>query len=61
MRSMLTRTVKGLSISIRIGLLCTVTSSLIAVVLGIIGPTFGGRVDAVISWLLQTAGRSHSA
>ena len=52
-RDMLTRTVKGLSISIRIGLLCTVTSSLIAVVLGIIGPTFGGRVDAVISWLVD--------
>lgn len=52
-RDMLTRTIKGLSISIRIGIICSLTSSLFAVFLGIIGPTFGGRVDACISWLID--------
>ena len=52
-RDMLIRTVKGLSISIRIGMLCSITSSIFAVLLGIIGPTFGGKVDAFISWLID--------
>lgn len=52
-RDMLIRTVKGLSISIRIGLICCITSSMVAVVLGIIGPTFGGKVDEFIAWLVD--------
>ena len=40
-RDMLTRTIKGLSISMKIGILATLTSTIIAVLLGIIGHTFG--------------------
>ena len=52
-RDMLTRTIKGLSLSMKIGLLATVVSTIIAILLGIIGPTFGKRVDAVITWFID--------
>ncbi|WP_455544452.1 ABC transporter permease [Intestinibacter sp.] len=52
-RDMLTRTIKGLSISMKIGLLATLTSTIIAILLGIIGPTFGKRVDAVVTWFID--------
>lgn len=52
-RDMFLRTIKGLSLSMKIGLLCSVTSGIIAVILGIIGPTFGGKVDTLISWLID--------
>ena len=52
-RDMLVRTLKGLSLSMKIGLLCSVTSSLIAVVLGIAAPLLGGKADIVISWLID--------
>ena len=52
-RDMLLRTTKGLSLSIKVGLLCSITSSIVAVVLGIIGPIFGGIVDWIISFLVD--------
>ena len=52
-RDMLTRTIKGLSLSMKIGLLATLTSTIIAIILGIIGPTFGRRVDAVVTWFID--------
>ena len=52
-RDMFLRTVKGLSLSIKVGLICSITSSLVAVVLGIIGPIWGGVVDEVISWMVD--------
>ena len=52
-RDMLLRTLAGLSLSIKIGILCAVTSSMIAVILGILGPTLGGKTDALISWLID--------
>ncbi len=52
-RDMLLRTLKGLNLSIWVGLLCSLTSSLIAVVLGIIGPIFGGVVDEAVAWLVD--------
>ncbi|QHI71114.1 ABC transporter permease [Aminipila terrae] len=52
-RDMLVRTLKGLSLSIKIGLLCSVTSSLIAMVLGIAAPLLGGKADIFISWLID--------
>lgn len=52
-RDMLLRTVKGLSISMRIGLLSSLISAVIAVIFGIMGPVFGGIVDKVISWLID--------
>lgn len=52
-RDMLTRTVKGLSLSIWVGIVCSLASTLIAVIFGILGPTLGGKTDAVISWLVD--------
>ena len=52
-RDMLTRTVKGLSISMKIGLLATFTSTIIAIFLGVIGPTFGKKVDSVVTWFID--------
>ncbi len=52
-RDMLLRTVKGLSLSIRVGLFCAVTSSLIAMIFGIIGPIFGGVVDGFVVSLVD--------
>ncbi len=52
-RDMLVRTVKGLSLSMKIGLLCSVASSLIAMVLGVAAPLLGGKVDIFISWLID--------
>lgn len=52
-RDMLLRTVKGLGISIRIGMFCAVSSGLIALVLGVVGPMLGGKVDAFVAWLVD--------
>ena len=52
-RDMLLRTLAGLSLSIKIGVLCSVFSNIVAVVLGILGPTLGGKVDALVSWLID--------
>lgn len=52
-RDMLTRTIKGLSLSMKIGLIATFVSTIFAVVLGVIGPTFGQKVDAAITWLID--------
>lgn len=52
-RDMLLRTVKGLGISIRIGMVCAFGSGLIALFLGVIGPLLGGKIDAFVSWLVD--------
>lgn len=52
-RDMLVRTVKGLSISMKIGLLSSLISAVVAVVFGIVGPVFGGAADKLISWLID--------
>lgn len=52
-RDMFTRTIAGLSLSIRIGLLTAVVSAGIALLLGILSATFGGWVDALISWWID--------
>lgn len=52
-RDMLLRTVKGLSLSMKIGMLCSLSSGFIALLLGVAGPMFGGKVDYVISWLID--------
>jgi peptide/nickel transport system permease protein len=52
-RDMLVRTIKGLSLSMKIGLLCSVTSSIIAMILGIAAPLLGGKADIFISWLID--------
>ena len=52
-RDMFYRTVAGLSLSIRIGLLSAGISSLIALVLGSLSAIFGGWVDTVVSYLVD--------
>lgn len=52
-RDMLLRTITGLCLSMKIGILCAVTSGIIAVLLGIAGPVFGGKVDYIVSWLVD--------
>jgi len=52
-RDMFFRTLKGLSISMKIGVLSSIISGIIAVILGIIGPTCGKKVDLVITWFID--------
>lgn len=59
-RDMLARTLAGLSLSIRIGLLTAGVSAVLALVLGLAAATLGRRTDAVISWLIDlTMGVPH--
>lgn len=50
-RDMLTRTLAGLSISVFIGMIAALASTVIAVILGSIAALGGRRCDAVVSWL----------
>lgn len=50
---MLCRTLAGLSLSIRIGLLTALVSACIALTLGVLSAMFGGWVDAVVSWWID--------
>ncbi len=52
-RDMLTRTLKGLSVSIVVGLIAAAASVTIAVGLGIMAATMGKAADAIISWLVD--------
>lgn len=52
-RDMLARTLAGLSLSIRLGVLTAVLSGGIALALGAASAVFGGWVDALISWLID--------
>ena len=52
-RDMLARTLTGLSLSIRIGLLTAAVSSALALLLGIAAATLGRKADAVISWAID--------
>ena len=52
-RDMFFRTLKGLSISMKIGVLSSILSGIIAVILGIIGLTCGKKVDSVITWFID--------
>ncbi len=52
-RDMLARTLTGLSMSIRLGLLAAGISSLIALGLGIASATMGRAVDSVITWIID--------
>lgn len=52
-RDMFYRTLCGLSTSIVIGLLAAFFSSLVALVLGILSAVFGGKVDKLITWLVD--------
>jgi len=52
-RDMFVRTIKGLSLSIRVGLLAAGSSVLIALLLGMAAATMGRYVDAFVSWLID--------
>ncbi len=52
-RDMFVRTVKGLSLSIRVGLVAAGSSVLIALLLGMAAATMGRYVDAFVSWLID--------
>ncbi|MEM9954510.1 MAG: ABC transporter permease [Chloroflexota bacterium] len=52
-RDMLTRTLIGLSLSLRIGLIAATISAVIAGLLGLAAAMFGGIVDDIITWLID--------
>lgn len=52
-RDMLARTLAGLSLSIRVGILTATVSGVIALGLGTAAALFGGWVDGVVSWLID--------
>ena len=52
-RDMLARTVSGLSLSIRIGILTAVVSAAVALLLGTASVVLGRKADAVISWCID--------
>lgn len=52
-RDMFYRTLCGLSTSIVIGLLAAFFSSLVALVLGVLSAVFGGKIDRIITWLVD--------
>lgn len=52
-RDMLTRTMKGLTLSIGVGLTAAAASTLIAIVLGMLAATSGKIIDEIISWLVD--------
>ncbi|GAB4383520.1 MAG: ABC transporter permease [Elainellaceae cyanobacterium] len=52
-RDMLTRSLYGMSLSVQVGLLAASFSAVIGTGLGLISGTFGGKVDAVITWIID--------
>lgn len=52
-RDMLTRTAKGMGLSVRIGLISSSISVAAALLLGIMSATLGKCVDAFVSWLVD--------
>lgn len=52
-RDMFLRTLTGLSLSIRIGLLAAGVSALVALALGCAAATLGKKVDGVITWIID--------
>ena len=52
-RDMFTRTMKGLSISMGVGLIGAIGSTAISLILGIVAATMGKNVDRFISWLID--------
>lgn len=52
-RDMFVRTLTGLSMSIRIGLLAAGVSALLALLLGIVSATMGRAVDSAVTWVID--------
>ena len=54
-RDMLARTLKGLRISLGVGLTAATCSAVVALLLGLAAATLGRAVDAVVTWLVDIA------
>lgn len=52
-RDMFARTVRGLSLSLFVGLSAAAISAVLGVILGTLSATFGGVVDLAITWLID--------
>ncbi len=52
-RDMFIRTIKGLSTSLWIGMITSVCSCIIALILGLMAGFLGSRTDAVVKWLID--------
>ena len=52
-RDMLTRTLKGLTLSLGVGMLAAGASAIIALILGVCAATLGNTVDSMIKWLID--------
>ncbi|MFM1650767.1 ABC transporter permease [Brevibacillus sp. B_LB10_24] len=52
-RDMFARTVKGLTVSIGVGITAAAASTAVALALGMLAATMGKAVDAAISWLID--------
>ncbi len=52
-RDMFARTLKGLLLSVRIGIISSIVSVIVALVLGIMSATLGKWVDGFISWMID--------
>ncbi len=52
-RDMFYRSLKGVALSIRIGLLAAFFSSCVALVLGTMSAVFGGKIDSLVLWLVD--------
>lgn len=52
-RDMLTRTLRGLTISLAVGLIASLFSAALGLLLGLLSAILGGKVDAVITWLID--------
>ncbi|WP_169083449.1 ABC transporter permease [Paenibacillus sp. PL91] len=52
-RDMLSRTVKGLALSIQVGLLGAASSVVIAALMGLMAATLGKTADRIITWLID--------
>ncbi|PZE22875.1 ABC transporter permease [Paenibacillus xerothermodurans] len=52
-RDMLTRTLKGLVLSLKVGILAGAVSAMIAAVLGLLAATMGSLADRIITWCID--------
>lgn len=52
-RDMLTRTLRGLTISLAVGLTASVFSAGLGLLLGLLSATLGGKMDTAITWLID--------
>ncbi len=52
-RDMLTRTLRGLTISLAVGTSASLFSAALGLILGLLSAAVGGKVDAAITWLID--------